>query len=83
LERGKAVTVSNAFVETFVEVADNLLDTQTKDSWLSLDSNEGAPALLESMEDFGRLVAFSSPTNDTKSLVFSSNNIRTSKSFVF
>jgi hypothetical protein len=99
LERGKAVTVSNAFVEvrkhllmmelihaicylfscifiqTFVEVADNLLDTQTKDSWLSLDSNEGAPALLESMEDFGRLVAFSSPTNDTKSLVFSSNNI--------
>jgi hypothetical protein len=67
--------VSVLFAKAFLEVAGKLLDSQINSTWLKLPSNEGAPALLASLEKFGRVVAVSIPTNDTQPLILASDNI--------
>jgi hypothetical protein len=78
LENRRNVTISLQFVQNFIEVADDLLDTQTDPLWLSLDSNRTATVFLGLMEKFGYLVAFLRAQDDNQTLAFSSTNVNPS-----
>jgi hypothetical protein len=74
LEDGN-LSLSDDFIDKYVEVSGNLLSTKTTNSWLALDSNQGAPAFLESMERFARLTAFSKAPEVAQAQNFSSDHV--------
>jgi hypothetical protein len=78
LEGEENFTLSNEFVKTYLQVSDSLLSTRSANSWLSLDSNEGAPAYLDTMERFCRATAFSRAAEINQSLDIHSDNVGTS-----
>jgi hypothetical protein len=75
LEGEENFTLSNEFVKTYLQVSDSLLSTRSANSWLSLDSNEGAPAYLDTMERFCRATAFSRAAEINQSLDIHSDNV--------
>jgi hypothetical protein len=75
LEEGGSLNLSNEFVNSYVETSANLLAKKTGNSWLNLDSDNGAPAFMESMEKFARVIAFSTAAEGNETRCFSSANV--------
>ncbi|XP_062510477.1 latrophilin-like protein LAT-2 [Corticium candelabrum] len=75
LKTKKNFIPTDNYIAGHINASGKLLDTNNQTAWLSLNSNNGAPAFVESMERFGRLISSSMPNDDNKLIKFATDNI--------
>jgi hypothetical protein len=68
---------SEDYVTKFVSMASTLLNTRYTETWLSLNSSDGAPSFLQTMERFSRVTAFTfaRSSEENKPLTVSSDKL--------
>jgi hypothetical protein len=75
LVQGMQFSSLDSYIDVFIQLCSIMLDLQQQKNWLVLDSSEGGPLFLSSLERYGRITAASYAFNNrTFSKTFTSHN---------